>query len=124
VSTAYYALFEALARECADSFVGAGRARSTSAWVHVHRALDHGFAKNACLQARSFAFPAGIVAFADAFTTLQDERRQADYDPAARYNRAGVIELIALADTAIRGLRSTTRTDRRHFAVLVLLRRR
>jgi hypothetical protein len=35
-----------------------------------------------------------------------------------------VIDLIAYAETAIRSLRSATRTERRDFAVLVLLRRR
>ncbi len=124
VSTAYYALFEALARECADSFVGTGRARNTPAWVQVYRALEHGFAKNACLQAKNLSLPATTIAFADAFTALQEQRHQADYDPAARFSRAEVIDLITLAETAIRSLRSATRTERRDFAVLVLLRRR
>ncbi len=124
VSTAYYALFEALARECADSFVGTGRARGTPAWVHVYRALEHGLAKGACLQARNLGLPPNIIAFADAFTALQEQRHRADYDPVARFSRADVIDWITLADAAIRSLRSVTRTERRYFAVLVLLRRR
>jgi hypothetical protein len=32
VSTAYYALFHALARDCADLLVGAGEARNDPAW--------------------------------------------------------------------------------------------
>jgi hypothetical protein len=124
VSTAYYALFEALARECADSLVGAGRARGTSTWGQVYRALEHGFAKNACSQAKNLSLPASIIAFADTFTALQEQRHQADYDPTARFSRAEVIDLINSAETAIRSLRSATRTERRDFAVLVLLRRR
>jgi len=124
VSTAYYALFEALARECADSLVGTGRARGSSTWGQVYRALEHGFAKNACSQAKNLSLPASIIAFADTFTALQEQRHQADYDPTARFSRAEVIDLINSAETAIRSLRSATRTERRDFAVLVLLRRR
>ncbi len=76
------------------------------------------------MQARNLGLPASIIAFADAFTVLQERRHQADYDPAARFSRADVIDLIAYAETAIRSLRSATRTERRDFAVLVLLRRR
>jgi hypothetical protein len=123
VSTAYYALFEALARECADSLVGTGRARGTSTWA-LYRALEHGFAKNACSQAKNLSLPASIVAFADTFTALQEQRHQADYDPTARFSRAEVIDLINSAETAIRSLRSAKRIERRDFAVLVLLRRR
>jgi hypothetical protein len=57
VSTAYYAVFHALARQCADRFVGTGHNRSRPAWQQVYRALDHGFAKNACFQAANLGFP-------------------------------------------------------------------
>ena len=46
ISTAYYALHHALAREAADLLVGKGVSRSTDAWVQVHRSLEHGFAKD------------------------------------------------------------------------------
>jgi hypothetical protein len=59
------------------------RRACTSAWGQVFRALEHGFAKNACLQARNLGLPAAIIAFADAFTALQEQRHQADYDPSA-----------------------------------------
>jgi hypothetical protein len=49
VSTTYYAMFHALARCCADLFIGGtGTGRSKEAWTQVYRALDHGFAKSAC----------------------------------------------------------------------------
>jgi hypothetical protein len=76
------------------------------------------------LQARSLGQPASIIAFADAFTVLQEQRHRADYGSAARFSGADVINLITLAETATRSLRSVTRTERRDFAVLVLLRRR
>lgn len=68
--------------------------------------------------------PTGIVAFADAFTALQEQRHHADYDPMARFSRTDVIDLIDWAKTALRSLRSATRIERRDLAVLVLLRRR
>ncbi len=76
------------------------------------------------MQAKNLRLPASIIAFADVFTALQEQRHQPDYDPAARFSRAEVIDLINAAETAIRSLRSATRTDRRDFAVMVLLRRR
>jgi hypothetical protein len=50
VSAAYYAMFHAMAKECADTIAGTGRHRSDKAWVQVYRALEHGVAKNACKQ--------------------------------------------------------------------------
>ena len=40
VSTTYYAMFNFLARECADLFIGTGAARKSLPWVQVHRALE------------------------------------------------------------------------------------
>ncbi len=46
VSTAYYAVFHSLAQTAADMLIGRKR---TSDWHQVYRALEHGNAKNACL---------------------------------------------------------------------------
>ena len=124
MSTAYYALYDALGRDCADLLIGVGQARGRDEWVQVYRALDHGLAKNACLRARNLPFPAEILDFASTFAMLQEERHKADYDPNARYTRAEALRLIAEAETSIRRLRSARKADRRAFAVLVLLRRR
>lgn len=124
VSTAYYALFHALAEQCADLLVGRGRARNTAAWNQVYRALEHGFAKNACRQTAGLGFAREIVDFADMFAKLQDERHRADYDPAARYTRAEAQTFITDAEQAIRAFNASAREDRKAFAVLVLLKRR
>jgi hypothetical protein len=71
VSTAYYALFHALARDAADMLVGVGPNRPDKAWTHVYRSLQHGDAKNACAAVRNLGFPRTIVTCADAFMTLQ-----------------------------------------------------
>jgi len=124
VSTAYYALFEFLAKECADLLVGTGQARNYPCWRHVHRALDHGFAKGACGQVVNLNFPPMIIQFADMFTQMQEQRHNADYDPAARYTRAEVLTLIDNVEIAIADYRTAPRQDKLAFAVLVLLKRR
>lgn len=124
VSTAYYALFHALAKEAADLLVGVGQDRPDKAWAHTYRALEHGFAKNACAQVRGLGFPPGLGSVADAFVTLQQSRHEADYDPDHRIARADALAAIALAEQAFVDLRSSSRRDRRAFAVLLLLRRR
>jgi uncharacterized protein (UPF0332 family) len=125
VSTAYYAMFHALARDCADLLMGGGsRARGQGAWVQIFRAVDHGAARNACGLAAKSGFSSGIVRFAETFQTLQEERYRADYDPTVRYRREDVLGLINEADRAIRSLAGAPRPERRAFAVSVLLKRR
>lgn len=124
VSAAYYALFHAMARDCADLIVGTGKDRSEAAWNHAYRALEHGFAKNACRSAAGQGLDPKIVGVADTFVELQEERHRADYDPAVTYTRMEVDNIIRVADEAIASLRRAPRRDRRAFAVLLLLQRR
>jgi uncharacterized protein (UPF0332 family) len=124
VSTAYYALFHFLAGECADLLVGTGTARRWPCWRHVHRGLDHGFAKSACGRVVNLNFPAEIVQFANAFISLQQQRHIADYDPTSRFERAEVVAIIDNADQAISDYKRALRSDRIAFAVLVLLKLR
>jgi uncharacterized protein (UPF0332 family) len=126
VSTAYYALFHALCRNCADSFVGgAGADRSTPAWRQAYRAVDHGAAKNQFKNAHVMSrFPQAIEDFGNLFVDLQTERHKADYDPNHRCNRSDVNSSIAAAETVIKGLAATTIKDRRALAAWVLLKDR
>jgi uncharacterized protein (UPF0332 family) len=124
VSTAYFAMFECLARQCADTLVGTGKSRSDGAWRQAFRALDHGFAKQACGRVEKLGFPDNIVHFANIFVRLQEERHRADYDPSARYDRIEVMLMLWYAAEAIHALRKAKIRDRRAFAVLVLLRSR
>jgi len=124
VSTAYYALFHTLAQDCADRLIGTGPRRNSPAWVQVYRALEHGFAKNACEGVSSLGFPLEVRDFANTFRQLHDERHRADYDPLARYTRAEVIILVSEAEQAVRSLKAAPREDRSAFAALVLLKRR
>lgn len=124
ISTAYYAAFHTLAHQSADLFVGVGVARNSQAWTQVYRALEHGFAKNACKQAGNLGFPPDVVTFANLFVLMQEERHRADYDPGTRYSRAETLIIISNAVQAIAALKRADRQDRRAFAVHVLLKRR
>lgn len=124
VSTAYYALFHCLARECADLLVGTGDSRSDAAWVQMYRALEHGISRNACKAAATKGFPNGILSFADTFVAMQEERHQADYDPLARFARPDVLVLIDNCEQAIKDLLAAPRSDRKAFAVWVLFQKK
>lgn len=124
VSTAYYALFHVLARNGADLLVGAGAARPDKAWTHVYRALNHGFAKNACREAANLTFPPEIIECAKEFIELQEVRHKADYDPRARFTRAEVLDWVSRAEAAIAKVQAAPRRDRKAFAVQLLMRKR
>ena len=124
VSTAYYALFHAMAKNAADMVVGTGANRAEKAWAQVYRGMDHGFAKNACKEVVKLGFPTGIVICADEFVTLQDARHSADYDPLHRVTRADALTWVSRAEAAIKALRGCSVKDRRAFAVQVLLKKR
>lgn len=124
ISTAYYALFHALAKECADRFIGTSAGVSQEAWTQVYRALAHGFAKEQCRKAGKLGFSAPVVQFADTFASLQEERHRADYDPDASYSRADVLVAVANAEQAMRDFRHADKYDRAAFTALVLFRKR
>lgn len=126
VSTAYYALFHALAKDAADLLVGVGNNRSDKARRQVYRALQHGDAKSACIQLRSNnpGFPQLLVDCAGSLTILQEKRHSADYDPDYRATRAEALEAIAIAERAIANLTAAGRNDRRAFAILLLFKKR
>lgn len=106
-------------------FVGSGASRNIDAWNRVHRALDHGPARNSCIQvSNSAAMPSTIRLFAATFVKLQGERHRAAYDPSTMYYRSEVKPLINDAEGAIARLKSTPRHERRTFAAVVMLRKR
>ena len=124
VSTAYYALFHAMAKDAADMLVGVGQNRPDKAWTHTYRSLQHGEAKSACEAVRNLNFPNTIKSCADAFVALQQKRHEADYDPDYRVLRAHALDAIQQAEDAIRKLRESSKRDRRAFAVQVLMKKR
>ena len=123
VSAAYYALFHALARCCADTLVGATPAsRSQTAWTQTYRALEHGYAKNQCVRPAMGRFPPEIQAFGRAFSEMQRKRNVADYATESALSRAETIRLIDWTEEVIADFATAPVSDRRAFSVYVLLR--
>jgi uncharacterized protein (UPF0332 family) len=103
-SSAYYAMFHCLARNCADSLVGGTNSgRSKHAWRQTYRALEHGFAKSACKDGLTSRFPKAIEDFANNFVIMQEKRHLADYDPSIRLTKSEVAADIRAATEAISG---------------------
>ena len=125
MSTAYYALFHAIAQDAAD-LVGGGKnaSRSEEAWRQTYRALQHGFARGACQEVRNLRFPAPICDCADSFTDLQKARQNADYDPFHRITRPDALARIAQAEQAIADLKGSSKRDRTAFVVQLLFPKR
>ena len=123
VSTAYYALFHALCRNCADAFIGTvGARRSAAAWRQAYRSLDHHRARTRCAnQSVMRRFPADIQDFGNVFVKAQAQRHAADYDPSYRAAKAAVLTDLAAAESVIRKLRSAPLKDRRALAAWVAL---
>ena len=125
VSTAYYALFHAMAKNVADTMVGVVKGnRSEQVWAQAYRGLQHGDARTACDAVRNQNVPQGIRECADAFLELQAARHAADYDPLFRLTRAKAVTLVERAQEAVGKLRAASSQDRRAFAVQVLVRKR
>lgn len=125
VSTAYYALFHAMAKTIADTVAGTAKAaRSDQVWALAYRGIQHGEARAVCEILRKQAIPSGIRDCADAFVELQPARQSADYDPLHRLTRERTLELVQRAREAIGKLRSASAQDRRAFAVQILVRKR
>ena len=122
VSTAYYAVFHSLAQTAADMLIGR---KHPSAWHQVYRALEHGNAKNACLNKQAMqGFPREIQEFAKKFVALQNARHQADYSREASYDRQDTLAAIDRAAGAISQLEGASNHDRCGFVVHLLFKRR
>lgn len=100
ISTAYYAVFDALARAGADLVVGRAR-QPRPEWIKTYRALEHRAARQGLRQVGPATYSSEAVRFASAFVTLQVERHKADYDPGLVVYRANAKALIDEAATAV-----------------------
>ena len=122
ISSAYYAVFHALARTCANSLIGRNPSqRPNKAWVEVYRGLNHGTCRQACEQANAVAFPDCIKEFADAFHQLQEYRHKADYDPEIKFTKKEGETWYQIAKLSIDSLRSANNVDKKAFSAWVLI---
>ena len=124
VSTAYYALFHALARMCADELVGGSHWR-TEEWSRVYRALDHRTAKTVLSGAGAASLSPFARSVGASFSELQERRHEADYDPAFfSFYFDETDALIELAANAVGNLGKLTTEQRRALAVMLVIRTR
>ncbi|WP_375451214.1 hypothetical protein [uncultured Devosia sp.] len=79
VSTAYYGVFHALTRKCAD-YLTHFAPRDTEEYNRVYRALDHGPLKQAFGQT-TLTNNATLAEIGGSVVRLQAERHKADYAP-------------------------------------------
>ena len=124
VSTAYYAMFHALASSNADSLVGTPHDPLTErAWSRVYRGLNHNAARRNLLQDRDLFSPQ-VQQFAGAFAQLQDVRHSADYDPNRTFTLPETLDWIVRAEAAIESLMQTDADERKIVAIQSLIGRR
>lgn len=110
VSTAYYAVFQALCATCADALIGWNK--RWELFTPVFRALEHQATVQA-LRDRSVVTTPELQRLGAAFSELQAAREWADYNPEPRpnyrvgtnnsaYTREEALTVIDAADEAIR----------------------
>ena len=122
-STAYYAMFHALANSNADTLIGtpAGNADDAAAWNRTYRALEHGAARNRFRHAGQMApFPNAVEEFAETFIELQGERHTADYNPDRNFTVSGTLRIIDHARQAIIRFSGVYPGTRRNLATYIL----
>ncbi len=124
ISSAYYAMFHALANSNANTLIGVSpQFRHRPAWIQTYRALEHGFAKGQINRGLT-EFPLEIQDFGATFVLLQDQRHRADYNPDGEFTRAGTVRLINRAEVAISAFEAAPLMERKTFAAHVLFRMR
>jgi hypothetical protein len=116
VSTAYYAVFQALCTTCADRLVG--RSQPWSVYTPVFRALDH-YATTQALREPFLATSPNLQRLGLLLKELQSAREWADYNPEPRPNYRPETndspftrqEALGLIDSAVEAVRIVDRLD-------------
>lgn len=122
VSTAYFAVFHALAKASANALVGHEREkRPNRAWIEVYRGLSHGSSKDACKKAGPIGFPEEIEGFSDIFVQLQTARKRVDYDPTCKVVTVDARRWVASAEVSIQKLETADTNSKVAFATWVLI---
>jgi len=112
VSTAYYAVFHALAGLCADDY------------IRVYRSLEHGTLKTA-FNAPPLNRVGTLQKIGSSVVELQSERIRSDYLPShALYTKDQCRALVELAKSAITAIAALSQSDRRSLAVVLLFKNR
>lgn len=122
VSSAYYALFHALARLCADKLVGFSK--PWDVYSPIYRSLDHGKAKDIFKRISSHRGP-DVAIIWQTFILLQERRHTADYDPSPfPFGRAETLDLIEQSRQAVVQISTLSDDDRLFVATQLVARTR
>ncbi len=122
ISTAYYAMFHALAASNADALIGPAHDElTTRAWIRLYRGLNHNHAKSQFQQNRTSLSP-DAQTFADLFCNLQDERHNADHNPQETFTVQEAASWLDNTEIAITNFLRTTPSERNAIAILTLVR--
>lgn len=132
ISSAYYALFHAIATAAADEFVGKTH-RSSPRYALVYRSIGHDRLRQLC---KDFIRPklpekyAGyepksgfgdeLIAFATALVDLQERSHLADYDPLFRVKTTDAFLAIKTSRTALDQFGQANRTGQKMFLTLAI----
>jgi uncharacterized protein (UPF0332 family) len=124
VSTAYYAVFHALAKLCAETLLPTTES-DNEAYSKIYRALDHRPLRNMFTQAPLKDHPV-IKVFGPDIVRLQVERHRADYSPPDKdmFNPSEVEEIIRQAKFAVSELNKLDKPDRLLLATCLLFKER
>lgn len=122
VSSAYYALFHALARLCADRLVGFSK--PWDVYAPIYRSLDHGRAKDVFKRISSHR-GSGVAIIGQIFILLQERRHTADYDPSPfPFGRAETLDLVEQSKQAVEQISKLSDEDRLFVATQLVARTR
>lgn len=123
VSTAYYAMFHALATSNADLIVGARTPDNESDWIAAYRSLQHYRAENP-VHGWPHLFSLPIQNFAIVIGSIKRRREDADYNPAANFVQNQVIASIDRAEQAIMDFDAASTQERAMVAIATFAGRR
>ena len=124
VSTAYYAVFHALANSNADCLIGVPTSPLLEhTWQRARRGLDHTPARRNLEQDRH-RFSPPVQEFITTFAALQNARHTADYDASRQFTLTETQSWIYRAEEAITDFMSVDEDERRAVAVQALIRGR
>lgn len=124
VSTAYYAVFHALARLCADELLGDDVAsRRSQDYQRVYRALEHRTLRNVFQNTPKDNRV--IRQIGDRVVLLQSKRHDADYLPTGHlFTRAECKDFVSSARSAVKLIDRLSAEDKRALAVRLIIRDR
>jgi uncharacterized protein (UPF0332 family) len=124
VSSAYYAVFHALARQCAD-FMTQGTDRTLESYSRVYRSLEHGPLKQAFLQ-EPLKQHAKLGEAGQSIVHLQAERFKADYAPPipGLFSLSEAKQLVSVARATVTTLSELSKDETRDLASLLYFQTR